>query len=581
MRFMKFYKQLIIGFSITFASYFTHAQIIPEERITDWSHAGYRGVIPVYDSIKNIIDFGGSGNGLTANDIALQNAIVALNGENGIIYFPVGTFIFNSRIVLRSGLVLKGEGANNTILQFNLSGANDLITIAGTAATTTIKLSSAAFKDQSALVVENESSLQPGDFIQIRQNDELLLNDTWASGSVGQLVQIESISGDSVYLKNRLRMGYSLSDTPKIRKLNVVSGVGIECLKIKRLDATTVGLPRSNIYFYCAANCWIKGIESDSSNFAHVQVTNSTNIEITNCYFHGSFSYDTGNGYGITCEFTTGECLIENNVFKHLRHSMLLQAGANGNVFDYNYSAEPHKSESIPYDLSGDIVFHGNYPYLNLAEGNIVQNILIDVSHGKNGPGNTLFRNRAESYGIIMSSVSGDSTNIVGNEITGTGFGKGNYIILGNGNFEFGNNKNNTIIPTGTTPLADRSYLYTSIPFFWNIPDTWPPLGIAAVLGTGTVPAKKRYLTGTPTYCLDAFPVIYTFTGNGNWDVASNWVNGKIPPVILSNGSEIIIDPDPAGECVLNIPYTISPGVALTVLSGKHFIVGGNLIQAE
>ena len=578
---MKLKKHFLLSFFIISACYFTYAQTIPAERITNWNHAGYRGVIPVYDSIKNIIDYGGSGNGLTVNNAPLQNAIAALNGHNGVIYFPSGTFIFTAAIVLRSGLVLKGEGANNTMLQFNLSGANDLITIAGTAATTAIKIISAAFKDQSALLVEDASSLQPGDFIQIRQNDATFLNDIWAAGSVGQIVQIESISGDSVYLKNELRMNYNLSDTPKIRKLNVASGVGIECLKIKRLDATTIGLPRSNIYFYCAANCWLKGIESDSSNFAHVQVTNSTNIEITNCYFHGSFSYDTGNGYGISCEFTSGECLVENNIFKHLRHAMLLQAGANGNVFDYNYSIEPHKSESVPYDLSGDIVFHGNFPYLNLVEGNIVQNIIIDVSHGMNGPGNTLFRNRAESYGIIMSAGSGDNSNIVGNEITGTGFGKGNYIILGNGNLEFGNNKNNVIIPTGTTPLADRSYRYTSIPFWWNIPDTWPPLGIAAVLGSGTVPAKNRYSTGTPTYCLDALPVIYTFTGNGNWDIASNWVNGKIPPAVLYNGSNIVIDPDPAGECALNIPYTINPGVTITVVAGKHFIIDGNLFQAQ
>ncbi len=39
--------------------------------------------------------------------------------------------------------------------------------------------------------------------------------------------------------------------------------------------------------------------------------------------------------YGTMLHFTTGECLIENNIFEHLRHSTIVQAGANGNVFGY------------------------------------------------------------------------------------------------------------------------------------------------------------------------------------------------------------------------------------------------------
>jgi len=257
---------------------------------------------------------------------------------------------------------------------------------------------------------------------------------------------------------------------------------------------------------------------------------------------------------------------------------MLLQAGANGNVFDYNYSILPFKSESLPGDLSGDIVLHGNYPYANLFEGNIVQNIFVGASHGINGPYNTLFRNRAESYGIIISAGAGDSANIVGNEITGTGFGKGNYLMQGNGNLEYGNNKNNTILPPGTTSLTDKSFFYSSAPSFWNISSPWPPVGIPNTLNTGSIPSKERYLAGHDlTFCLAALPVIYTFTGNGNWNVASNWNNNLMPPAVLSYGSEIIIDPPAGGQCILNIPYSVSRGAKLTVMTGKYFIIEGNL----
>jgi hypothetical protein len=305
----------------------------------------------------------------------------------------------------------------------------------------------------------------------------------------------------------------------------------------------------------------------------------STNIEITNNYFHGAFAYnDGGKGYGISCEYTSGDCLIENNVFKHLRHAMLVQIGANGNVFAYNYSLETFKSESAPFDLAGDIVLHGNYPYLNLFEGNVVQNIVVDASHRINGPFNTFFRNRVQLYGILFSAASGDSTNIIGNEITGTGLYKGNYYLQGNGNFEYGNNKNDTIRPAGTTMLTQQSLFRNSTPSYWNISSLWPPFGMPNLLNSGSIPAYQRFLSSENIlYCSPVATETYKFTGNGNWNIESNWMNNRIPPAVLYPGSEIIIDPPVGQKCILNIPYFLNPGVLFKVRQGKIFEVQSNL----
>ena len=79
-------------------------------------------------------------------------------------------------------------------------------------------------------------------------------------------------------------------------------------------------------------------------------------------------------------------------------------------------------------------------------------------------------------------------------------------------------------------------------------------------------------ITGTPVATIQ-----YKFTGNGNWDVASNWLNNIIPPAVLSGNAEIIIDPQPAGECVLNIAQQVINPAKLTVRSGKKFRITGNL----
>jgi Pectate lyase superfamily protein len=553
------------------------SQILPPSRSTNWSIAGYPGITPVYDTARNIIDYGGNGNGIAINDAALSNAINSLHGQAGTIYFPPGTFVFNSPVSLRNKLLLKGASALQTTLQFNLGGNFSCINIAGNSTAITSSITAAAFKNSNVISVAVPSLFAANDRIKICQNDSSIVNDDWARESVGQILTIDSIRGSNIFFHHPLRRNYWLTDAPRIRKLEMMEGVGIECLKIKRMDATVQ--QTANIYFRNAYNCWVKGVESDSCNFAHIQLAGSSNITLANNYFHSAFAYGAGGqGYGISCEYTSGDCLIENNIFRQLRHSMLLQSGANGNVFAYNYSTDPFKTDTIPFDFSGDIVLHGNYPYLNLFEGNIVQNIVVDASHGKNGPFNTFFRNRAERYGLFIVQNVGDSTNIIGNEITGTGFQQGNYYALGNGLLHYGNNKNDTIIPPGTDILPVRSLYYTATPGFWNSSSVWGGIGPANTLSSQSIPAKERF-TGSQeiAYCLPSALATYRFTGDGNWSQTSNWENNVKPPLVLSPGSEIIIDPPIGQKCMLDIPLVIQPGVNLTILPSTIFEILANL----
>ncbi|MBK9718185.1 MAG: hypothetical protein IPO85_11865 [Saprospiraceae bacterium] len=112
-------------------------------------------------------------------------------------------------------------------------------------------------------------------------------------------------------------------------------------------------------------------------------MNNSSNIEIKGNYFTRSYGYGSGGrGYGVELEMTSGNCLIENNIFEHLRHSFLLQACANGNVIAYNYSFDPfwqkHSCHQIPrarFSPSWQLDLSKSF------EGNICQNIVIDNSH--------------------------------------------------------------------------------------------------------------------------------------------------------------------------------------------------------
>lgn len=101
---------------------------------------------------------------------------------------------------------------------------------------------------------------------------------------------------------------------------------------------------------------------------------------------------------------------------------------------------------------------------------------------------------------------------------------------------------------------------------------------------------QVRYASGaTLTYTYDAvgnrksevyvqalLPT-YTFTGNGNWSNPANWLNNAVPPATVPSGIQIIIDPAPGGECVLNVNQTILSGASIMVRGNKRLRVPGNV----
>ena len=69
----------------------------------------------------------------------------------------------------------------------------------------------------------------------------------------------------------------------------------------------------------------------------------------------------------------------------------------------------------------------------------------------------------------------------------------------------------------------------------------------------------------------------YTFTGNGNWDIAANWSNNNLPPSVLPSTNHIIISHAVGGQCLLNISQRIESGASLVVNTGMNLVVQGNL----
>jgi hypothetical protein len=545
----------------------TQAQTIPSSRIVDWTHAGYEGIIPDSSNEIDILSFGGAGDSLTDNYPFIISAINSLNGNRGVIYFPAGNYVIRSTINLPDSVILRGASSDSTHLIFDFSGvAGNSISIQGSAAFPWIDAVSGFSRGSSYLTVANSSGFSVNDFAEIQEDNGTWDSQpvSWASNSVGQIIKLTAVSADTLFFTDPLRIDYDSSLHVQVRKFIPARETGIECMNLYRRDSVASGLC-INIYFDHAVNCWVRGVENSRSVGSHIEADASAHLEISGNYIHHSFAYDgvSTHGYGITLFMHTSDCKVENNVMNHLRHSFSLQCGANGNVIAYNYSTDPFRSE-FPSNFGADISLHGHYPYSNLFEGNIVQNIMIDQTWGPSGPFNTFFRNRAELYGIIMTSgtMQSDSQNFVGNEITNLGPLLGNYMLAGSGHFEYGNNVRGNITPTGTTLLNDSTYYLNSRPAFWTT-NSFPSVGEPVVFGSGSVPAKDRFGSGSnPAVCSSSIA-----TG-----IHSEFSYGDLVVYPNPAGSFFNIQLDESGDEKVNLVLTDLLG---NKLAEKNFLAAG------
>lgn len=439
---------------------------IPAYRKYQWYKSGasdrYYGNLPTV----SIGQFNGDASGTHSNNEAFNEALAALGETGGTIQFIGGTYLFTQPVHIPSNVIIKGNGASTELI-FDLEQEGHAIQFTGRERDQEISLAKNALRGDSTLQLHEGHGLKAGDYLKITLIDSKLAYSDWAKNHIGQIVQIVAVDGNIAKLYSPIRIRLPEGQS-RVRALEPVEYSGIQCLVLTRKDRTDA--LTSNIRFQNATNCFVRNISSNYGNFAHVEISMSSQITVEGSRFQKAHAYGSGGqGYGVVLQYSSGDNLIQNNVFETLRHSILLQAGANGNVVSYNFSTFPNWDQpGLPSNAAGDIVLHGNYPFANLFEGNVAQNIVADNSHGKNGYHNTFYRNEVDLYGLFADFNAIDSMNIVGNSINNQAFLHGIYRLSGLGHFENHNVVKGNVKPSNSTQLQENSLYLEQISAFAN-----------------------------------------------------------------------------------------------------------------
>jgi hypothetical protein len=534
------------------------AEIIPADRRIDW-RPGIPGGIPIRTTIfANVKDapYNARGDGVTDDTDALQSAIEACP-SNQVVYVPAGVYkITNSILIRRSGVTIRGDGPDQTRIEYR--GPPGIVLNMQTgfydydfARSTPYDLTG-GYDKGSTSVTTLTNDWEVGDFVlfdQLNDNSHLIFGRgdsgrcNWCgrgSGdrASGQVVEILSRTETGVTFEQPLYRSYTHTLSPQgIKVTGVMRWTGVEDLSVTNATRTL-----DTVWLHGAAYCWFKNVRLDRSHRRHIWTAHDYRCEIRECVFQfgdgplWSEAYGGDRAYGVYLGNMSTACLVEDNAFYTLHVPIALEGGPAGNVIAYNFVTNVIYND--PEWTQPALAQHAPHPMMNLIEGNhFAARIISDYTWGS-ASHNTYFRNRVYdglrpqiNYGIWEIDIFKTHyyENVVGNVLGRAGYERiyevenMSFNLYGDrGIWRLGYVNAGDDTPTRSDPkvkatllrhgnwdgvsqmviwnpaIADTnlppSLYLTSKPFWWGA-SAWPPFGPDLSPMANAIPAQTRFLS--------------------------------------------------------------------------------------
>jgi len=366
--------------------------------------------------VRGVIDNHLSSNKITLNangqdqldDTASFVAALSAVSSGGVVEIPPGTYYLSDTLrLMRDRQVLRGAGSDRTHLVFT----NSLpfgIAITGQYPQTPVAVIDGE-NQGSTLLVESSSGITSGRYALLTDSASL---HSQVISIVGQ--QLRQNGTQQLLLAHPLNSAFGASASLQVFDANEFSGV--EALSLDVLsDNTHVG---DMIHMRSTAHAWLRDVVSKRARQSHVFTRQTYHCEITgNTLLDATGHGDGKQGYGIDLANSTTGCLVENNTLGYLRHSILFNSSANGNIVAFNHSFSPRHT-NFANGGPGDISFH-SFTYANLVEGNVVERIHIGDASSVGG-GNLIHRNCATSAPLTIDNSPNALQHLYSNAVYGS-----------------------------------------------------------------------------------------------------------------------------------------------------------------
>jgi hypothetical protein len=475
------------------------AGVLSPSRSINWSLIG-AGPIPNRTTICATLNPGATN--------AQINSAISGCPSGQVVFLNAGTYSLSGQVTLKSGVTLRGAGADQTKLSFTAGGgcgtvssfvcfpgpnadgescctqnqasvdcsagclakgATTLTLGSNTTGSTRPSVGSIMFIDQFVDGTSASADRWP-DVFTCQTANVCVQSGNGGSPQTGRgtgasarsqsaIVQVTGVSGNTVtftppiampnWRASQSPMAFWTSGTP-------TNGAGLEDLWVDRAGGGTT----PSIAAAWTRNSWIKGVKSvnnfggsTSSSLKNTTLVYSTNITVKDSYFFNGTEPGSQDAYGVSV-YAAGNILIENNIIQFMRAPILLEQGMTV-IAAYNYVVRMVSSggSNAGWDYSGVFDNHGVSGDFHLVEGNDDTIVNLENYHG-NSTFATIFRNHMvgqdqangtnETAPMMIFGYS-RYTNMIGNVLGKSGY-HNNYQFVTGGS----GNCNSSIYNIGT-----------------------------------------------------------------------------------------------------------------------------------
>lgn len=410
--------------------------LLPVDRATTWQPGvTYNGGIPARATIcKTLSPLGGTSDDTTQ----IQNAVNACPAGQTVL-LEAGTFNVNGTAInMKSNVTLRGSGPGTTILNSTGTGTPGTVIMVGTLYYHYIdgrNLTADAVKDSNSVTVADATGLAVGEIVAVNElydpnltdytnttqttgGDYLgwgecrcyhsdgscrtddgtncpVLSGAWtaagamaASRPVGQVMEIASVSGNTVTFTTPFHQNYRVDHTAHIARFGhsdnsltqVVTGVGIEELTIENGGG---GDPAGPLAFDVVSHSWARHVEVVHGQAVNVLFSGSFQCELRDSYIHETTNPNPGGaGYGIGIDAYSADNLVENTISWSFNKVMVMRSSGGGNVIAYNYMQDGYGMGYPTLPEVGLNASHMATSHHELFEGNEAHNFSSDTTWG-------------------------------------------------------------------------------------------------------------------------------------------------------------------------------------------------------
>lgn len=281
---------------------------------------------------ETVLDFGADPTGATSSRLAIQNAIDSAQSKGGgVVMIPIGTYLIDARINLRSNVTVRGEGigtvlnSTNTTQVFYGQGTLD----------TEYTMTSDYGTGQNSVTTSVTNNINTGDIILIQSQRNALSyadsGDDWTLGVgttsipnafFGEFKRVRVGGATNVFFDSPLIYPSYKNDqttdpngrsASTIARVNMITGARVESMRIITSQA-------SPIVFQYAHKCYVEDIDiKHTANGSCVSFNDSFMCEAKRVSVHYSSSTDAPEIYSRNALKLNGcqlvgyrECHVEN-----------------------------------------------------------------------------------------------------------------------------------------------------------------------------------------------------------------------------------------------------------------------------